>query len=182
MSSYRDDTLTLTLLQVAEGDRTAFAALYEQTSPRLFGICLRMLRDRGQAEEVLQDVYLIVWQRAATFDPERASALTWLSAIARHRVIDRLRQTRETLIDDDFLHSFADESSSPQEQAESSEQGRRLQDCLEKLDAQKSSLVREAFYAGITYRELAERMAMPLGTIKSWIRRSLLELKSCLEK
>lgn len=176
------DSLTLTLLQVAKGDRTAFAALYDQTSPRLFGICLRMLRDRGQAEEVLQDTYLIVWQRAETFDPERALALTWLSAVTRHRVIDRLRQTRESLIDDDFLHSFADEGPNPQGRAESSELGRRLQDCLEKLDAQKSSLIREAFYTGITYCELAERMAMPLGTIKSWIRRSLLELKSCLEK
>lgn len=182
MPSEQDDALTLTLLQVAKGDRTAFAALYEQTSPRLFGICLRMLRDRGQAEEILQDIYLIVWRRAVTFDPERASASTWLSAIARHRAIDRLREARETPIDDDFLHSFADDSPNPEAQAESGELSRRLQNCLEKLDAQKSSLIREAFYAGITYRELAERMAIPLGTIKSWIRRGLLELKSCLEK
>jgi len=182
MPSEQDDALTLTLLQVAKGDRTAFTALYEQTSPQLFGICLRMLRDKGQAEEVLQDVYLIVWRRAVTFDPERARALTWLSAIARHRAIDRLREARESLIDDDFLHSFADEGPDPQGQAESSELGQRLQNCLKALDTQKSSLIREAFYAGVTYRELAERMAIPLGTIKSWIRRGLLELKSCLEK
>jgi len=182
MVSDPDDPLTLALLQVAKGDRDAFESLYKLSSSRVFGICLRMLRDRGQAEEVLQDVYLAVWQRAETFDPGRAAALTWLSTLARHRAIDRLRQHRERLAEDDYLHNVPDEGPTPEAQTASSEERRRLENCLETLDAQKSSLVREAFYAGITYRELAERMALPLGTMKSWIRRSLIELKSCLEQ
>ncbi|WP_236596716.1 sigma-70 family RNA polymerase sigma factor [Paraburkholderia hiiakae] len=178
----RRDELNLLLLDVGTGDRAAFGTLYRRTSAKLFGVCLRMLRDRGEAEEVLQDVYVTVWRRAVTFDPTLASAITWLVAIARNRAIDRLRRHREEPLDESIGDEVADEGPSPAAIVEHSEERRRLERCLEGLPAQKGSVIREAFFTGATYAELAERLSVPLGTMKSWIRRSLLQLKACLEQ
>ncbi len=174
------------LKRVAGGDRTAFSALYRATSPKLYGICLRMLRDRSTAEEVLQELYSTVWQRANSFDPSRASALTWLTTIARNRAIDRLRERRDrasdTQIDDDAYGWLADEQASPIDMAEQSQVRTRLQACIDELAPQHGHAVREAFYTGASYAELAQRADVPLGTMKSWIRRSLLLLKGCLQR
>ncbi|KXU86489.1 RNA polymerase subunit sigma-24 [Paraburkholderia monticola] len=178
----RRDELNLLLLDVGAGDRAAFATLYRRTSAKLLGVCLKMLRDRGEAEEVLQDVYVTVWRRAVTFDPTLASAITWLAAIARNRAIDRLRTRREEPLDETIGEEIVDDSPSPAAIAEYSEERRRLERCLEGLPAQHGSVVREAFFTGATYAELAERLSVPLGTLKSWIRRSLLQLKACLEQ
>lgn len=178
----RRDELNLLLLDVGTGDRAAFGTLYRRTSAKLFGVCLKMLRDRGEAEEVLQDVYVTVWRRAVTFDPRLASAITWLVAIARNRAIDRLRRHREEPLDESIGDEIADESPSPASIVEHSEERQRLERCLEGLPAQQCSVVREAFFTGATYAELAERLSVPLGTMKSWIRRSLLQLRACLEQ
>ncbi|WGY70495.1 sigma-70 family RNA polymerase sigma factor [Burkholderia cepacia] len=178
----RREELNQFLLDVAAGDQDAFGILYRRTSAKLFGVCLTILRDRGEAEEVLQDVYVTVWRRAATFDPALASAITWLGAIARNRAIDRLRRHREAPVDESTMEETADEQPSPAAVAEHSEARRRLEYCLENLPAAQGSVVREAFFAGATYAELAEHLRVPLGTLKSWIRRSLIQLKACLER
>ena len=170
------------LSRTAEGDTGAFAVLYERTCGRLFGLVLRMVRDREEAEEVLQEVFVTVWRRARDFDASRASAGTWLVAIARNRAIDRLRQHRPQVdLEAIDLEAIADEGEGPSAAAQASEEYRRLNRCLEGLDPKSARAVREAFFTGATYKELAERCQVPLGTMKSWIRRALAQLRTCLE-
>lgn len=177
------DELNQLLLQTGRNDQKAFAELYKRTSSKLFGVCLRMLRDRGEAEEVLQETYTTVWRRAATFDSAKASAITWLITLSRNKAIDRLRQHREELLDDPSrLNETVDEQPTPAADAEASQEYQRLQHCLDELEPQQQSSVREAFFTGATYNELATRCKVPLGTMKSWIRRSLMQLRTCLEQ
>lgn len=177
------DELNQLLQQAGRNDQKAFAELYKRTSSKLFGVCLRMLRDRGEAEEVLQETYTTVWRRAASFDASRASAITWLVTLSRNKAIDRLRQHREELLDDPSrLDETVDEQPTPAAGAETSQEYQRLQHCLDELEPQQQSSVREAFFTGATYNELATRCKVPLGTMKSWIRRSLLQLRTCLDQ
>jgi RNA polymerase sigma factor (sigma-70 family) len=175
-------TLERLLAQVALRDRNAFAELYRHISPRLFGVCLRMLGDRGEAEEVLQEVFIAIWNRADGFNPTLAGARTWLTTLTRNRAIDRLRQRHADSRTDSFdFDSLPDEGRGPAAHAEASEDYRRLEHCLGKLDPKHCRSVREAFFTGATYKELAERSQVPLATMKSWIRRALLQLRTCLE-
>jgi RNA polymerase sigma factor (sigma-70 family) len=177
------DELNQLLQQTGRKDQKAFAELYKRTSSKLFGVCLRMLRDRGEAEEVLQETYTTVWRRADGFDASRASAITWLVTLSRNKAIDRLRQHREELLDDPSkLDETVDEQPTPAADAETSQEYQRLQHCLDELDPQQQSSVREAFFTGATYNELATRCKVPLGTMKSWIRRSLMQLRTCLDQ
>lgn len=170
------------LARVGRGDRTAFAELYRRTSSTLFGVCLRMLRDRTEAEDVLQEAYAAVWRRAASFDAQKASAITWLATLSRNKAIDRLRQRREELLDDPAqIAEAVDDRPTPAAAAQSTQEYRRLERCMEELEPQQRRSVREAFFSGATYNELAARTKVPLGTMKSWIRRSLLLLRTCLE-
>ncbi|SMG60350.1 sigma-70 family RNA polymerase sigma factor [Paraburkholderia susongensis] len=182
LEARRRDELNRLLLRTGEGDQAAFATLYQRTSAKLFGICLRMLRDRSEAEDVLQDVYVTVWRRATLFDPTSAGAITWLATIARNRAIDRLRRRREEPMDESAEEEIVDEHPSPAAIAEYSEERRRLEHCLENLPAGHGKIVREAFFTGATYAELAKHLGVPLGTMKSWIRRSLIQLRACLEQ
>ena len=175
-------TLERLLRETGAGDAQAFQTLYRLSSARLFGVCLRMLRDRDEAEEVLQEIYTTVWRRAASFDPALAAPQTWLVALARNKAIDRLRQRREaTLEDAAALDDVIDDRPGPSADAETQEGYRRLHDCLDALDPKHANSVREAFFSGATYMELATRLTVPLGTMKSWIRRALIQLRSCLE-
>lgn len=184
MDSSGADRLVACLQAVAAGDRAAFEQLYRSTSSKLLGVCMRVLPDREEAEDVLQEVYVTVWRKAAQFDASRASPITWLAMIARNRAIDRLRASpsgvRSAPVE--LAEEVADPGASPQDGAESSAENARLGQCLEKLDSQRRSLVRTAFFEGVTYEELASRIGSPLGTVKSWIRRSLLQLRACLEQ
>lgn len=177
------EELTHLLIRTGRGDQQAFAELYRRTSSKLFGVCLRMLRERSEAEEVLQETYITVWRRAASFDAGKASAITWLVTLARNKAIDRLRQHREEQLDDPLrLEETADVRPTPAADAETSQEHQRLQRCLDQLEPPQRAAVREAFFTGATYNELAGRCKVPLGTMKSWIRRSLLQLRTCLEQ
>jgi RNA polymerase sigma factor (sigma-70 family) len=176
--------LAAALARIASGDRAALQMLYRDTSAKLFGVCLRILQDKSEAEDVIQEVYLKVWRQAGTFDPDRASPITWLVAIARNRSIDRLRAgatARRMQPIDDALE-VSDSAPGALQQVETSEQRQRLSDCLSELEPRHAVAIRAAFLDGATYEILAERMDVPLGTMKSWIRRSLLKLRACLEK
>jgi RNA polymerase sigma-70 factor, ECF subfamily len=176
-------TLEGLLAQVALGNRAAFDALYRGTANRLFGICLRVLTQRAEAEDALQDVYTTVWRKAAQFDPGKASAMAWLAMIARNKAIDRLRAMPATQARASFevAQNLEDHGASPAQAAETSKDRARLEQCLEGLEPKRRSLIRAAFFDGLTYEELAARIEAPLGSIKSWIRRGLLQLRECLD-
>lgn len=172
------------LVDVAQGDRAAFERLYRLASSRLFAVCLRLLPDRAEAEDVLQEVFTSIWHKAEQFDPTRASAMTWMAMIARNRAIDRLRSpshhARTTAIE--LGDELPDGGASPAEEAEASTDRERLQRCMDGLDDRRRGLIRTAFFEGATYEELATRSGAPLGSVKSWIRRGLLQLRACLEQ
>ena len=176
--------LVAAINRVVGGDRAAMRLVYSETSAKLFGVCLRILGDRSEAEDVLQDVYLTVWRKAASFDEGVASPITWLVAIARNRSIDRLRSraSARTNVPIEAAADVPDGSLSPIERLEIGEDRARLRDCLQELEERQSAAIRSAFLDGFTYEELAEKARVPLGTMKSWIRRGLLKLRTCLER
>jgi RNA polymerase sigma-70 factor (ECF subfamily) len=176
--------LAAALARVADGDRAALRMVYQDTSAKLFGVLVRILNDKSEAEDVLQEVYVTVWRKAATFDPSRASPITWLVAIARNRAIDRLRagaagRRMESI---DAAGDVSDPAPAAVELVEQAQVHARLAACLKELEDRQSKAIRAAFMDGNTYEELATRMGVPLGTMKSWIRRGLLKLRACLEK
>lgn len=170
------------MTRVAAGDREALRQLYDATSAKLFGVCLRILSDREESEDVLQDVYVTIWRRADRFDAARASVMTWLSTIARNRAIDRLRARGPMAYADqvDDLE-IADGADSAETLLSAADDRNRLHGCLSELDERTEKVIRTAFFEGVTYEALARRMDAPLGTVKSWIRRGLAKLKGCLE-
>jgi RNA polymerase sigma factor (sigma-70 family) len=176
--------LTAALARVASGDRGALEMVYRDTSAKLLGVCLRILADRAEAEDVLQEVYLTVWRKAGAFDPDRAGPMTWLVAIARNRAIDRLRSgaAARRMQPMETAESIPDPAPSAPWLVESAQESRRLAACLEELGEQPRTAIRAAFLDGLTYEELATRMCIPLGTIKSWIRRGLMKLRACLDR
>lgn len=177
------DALPELMTRIAGGDRAALRQLYDATSSKLFGVCLRILSNRDESEDVLQEVYITVWRRADRFDASRASAMTWLSTIARNRAIDRLR-ARGPLAYAEPVEALEIEDSAPRAEAlvEAAQDARRLQGCLGELDERTAGVIRTAFFEGVTYEALATRIGAPLGTVKSWVRRGLLKLKGCLER
>jgi len=172
------------LAATASGDRGAFERLYQHTSAKLFGVCLRILRERSEAEEVLQDVYLTVWRKASQYDAARASPITWLAMIARNRAIDRVRsaQVERASVPIDFAIDLVDDLPGAGTLADAASESQALQDCLDELGVEQRRAIRVAFFEGSTYEELAQRSATPLGTIKSWIRRGLIKLRDCMQR
>ncbi|HEY0113194.1 MAG TPA: sigma-70 family RNA polymerase sigma factor [Allosphingosinicella sp.] len=176
--------LTAALRQVAGGSEQALREVYSRTSAKLFGLCLRILGDRSEAEDALQEIYLNVWRKAGSFDPQRASPITWLAALARNRAIDRLRSSGRPRPSEpiDSALGVADERPDALSQLESGEERGRLMNCVSELEGRQAQAIRSAFFDGFSYFELAERAKVPLGTMKSWIRRGLIGLRECLER
>ncbi len=176
--------LAAALRRVAGGERAALRLVYDETAAKLFGVLLRILRDRSEAEDVLQEVYLTVWQKAAAFDETRASPITWLVAIARNRAIDRLRSSAGARRSEpiEAAEAIADPMPLADSVVADAQENQRLESCLGELEAHQSESIRAAFLTGLTYEQLAERTGVPLGTMKSWIRRGLAKLRACLER
>lgn len=178
------DELSEALAGAGRGDRAAFRRVYEATSAKLMGVCLRILADRQLAEDVLQETYVTVWRKAETFDATRASPITWLVTIARNRSIDRLRSgavsRRSTPIE--AALDLADDARPADDLVAVRQDAARLNGCLQELDDRTSRAIRTAFFDGATYEQLAAAEGAPLGTMKSWIRRGLLKLRTCLER
>lgn len=167
---------------VARDDRQAFADLYRRTSAKLFGICVRLMPTEAEAQEVLQEVYVLVWRKADRFDVGKASAITWLATLARNKAIDRLRRHSLASEGMEAAAEVEDDSPSAFDVIGDAEDAARLGVCLEELDERARAMIRAAFLDGASYPELAEREHVPLGTMKSWIRRGLQRLRGCLER
>lgn len=167
--------------RVALGDRAAFDALYAASSAKLFGVVLRILKDRAEAEDALQEVYVRVWQKAGRFRSGGASPWAWLFAIARNLAIDRLRRRKPVAAGIEDAAALADPGPSPEAASIAASEASRLEICLDQLDGAKADAVRAAYVEGYTYQELADRFAVPLNTMRTWLRRSLMKLKACLE-
>src|SRR5262252_122003 len=172
------------LAAVGSGDPNALQTVYRLTATKLFAVCLRILGDRSEAEDVLQEVYMTVWRKAAAFDPALSSPMTWLIAIARNRAIDHLRtrgQNRHMEPIEEAIE-LADDKPDADAALQDAQEQAQLQRCIEGLAKHEREALRGAFFDGNTYEELAERMKVPLGTMKSWIRRAMIKLKACLEQ
>jgi RNA polymerase sigma-70 factor (ECF subfamily) len=169
------------LAAVAKGDEAAFERLYAATRAKLYGVVLRILRRSDLANEVLQETYLKVWNSAGQFDPARASPITWMVAIARNRAIDLIRKKTETSIEEEpEVMAVAGESSDPLARREMTEELKRLLACMGRLDEERRRMVLLAYYTGNTREQLAQQFDKPVNTIKTWLRRSLAEIRECL--
>jgi RNA polymerase sigma factor (sigma-70 family) len=185
--------LSQLLARTGLGDRTAFGQLYQRTSGHLLAVVLRIQRDRAQAEDLLQEVYVSVWKAASGFDAARSQPLTWLTSIARNRAIDGLRRIQAqprlestTRADDDdrpdATEALADDGPGPVDLLGRASEARELGHCMEQLSPPQRQSVALAFYDGLSHAEVADHLCQPLGTVKCWVRRALMALKSCLER
>jgi RNA polymerase sigma-70 factor (ECF subfamily) len=177
--------LVALLNQVAKGDRASFQDLYQRTSAKLFGTALRILRDEALARDVLQEAYVKIWQKAADFNPDYASPVTWMATIVRNRSLDELRRAKPVSIaamgTDGEDYDFAAELDHPLDGRERSEELRRLIDCLGGLDTERRQIVLLAYYRGMSREDLSRRFGRPVPTIKTWLHRSLTQLRGCLQ-
>lgn len=182
------------LSRVALGDRKAFAAMYDDTRAYLFGVILRITGDRGLAEDVLQEMYVNVWRAAQSFDGERSQPLTWLTSVARNRAIDSLRRrkaeptTISMDLDDDegggerVVAGIADPGAGPLQQLEQAAEAEALTQCIQQLSRDQQQCLALAYYRGLSHAETAKHLSLPLGTVKSWVRRALMTVKDCLTR
>ena len=174
------------LLQAtAKGDQLAFARLYQETSAKLYGFALRILKNEGQAQECLQDAYIRIWEHAPDYRAERGAPLTWMGVIVRRRALDMVRRKgRERVLDDpDELARRMDQvaHSEGPETGPDPREWEKLSACLGQLRDEQREALRLAFFEGLAHPEVAERLGVPLGTVKTWIRRGMEKLRTCLE-
>jgi len=193
--SERSLDLSRLLARAGLGDRAAFATLYERTSSHLLAVVLRINRDRAQAEDILQEVYVNVWRAASSFDAAQSQPLTWLTSIARNRAIDSLRrlstqpQFRTVGLaadgsdreEESVYDTLADDAPGPLDLLSRASDARSLAACMDQLSALQRQSVALAFFQGLSHVEVAEQLRQPLGTVKSWVRRALMTLKGCLQ-
>ena len=171
------------IARTALRDRQAFDQLYRMTSAKLFGTCLRVLKNKADAEEAVQEVFVKIWLKADRYAVTNQSPMTWLIAIARHQSIDRLRARKETTSElDANALDVADDAPSPETSAVASGERRSLNVCLDQLEGSRADAVRSAYLDGQSYTDLAARHKVPLNTMRTWLRRSLMRLKECLQQ
>ena len=168
------------LLQVADGDRDAYAQLYDAVAPVAFGITRRVLRDRAQAEEVTQEVMLEVWRRAARFDPQRGDATAWVATVAHRRAVDRVRSNRSSRDREQSAGRWEIPYDPVSEQVADSTERETLSRALLQLTPLQREAIELAYYGGRTYREVAAHLDAPLGTVKTRMRDALLRLRQAL--
>lgn len=172
------------LIATAAGDRGAFRQLYDSTSVHLYGVAVRILRDREIAREAVQEAYVNIWRRAADYSPDRGTPLVWMGAIVRNRCLDTIRRTRPTTsIDEAPGHdAWEDPAPLPDAAVIQSAEARRVRGCVDRLGEQPRRAIMLAFHGGLTHEEVAAAMHAPLGSVKSWIRRGLVQVKECLSQ
>lgn len=181
--SSQDPHLKTLMARVATHDADAFSVLYEACSSKLFAVALRILRDRDLAEDVVQEAFVKVWNRAGDFNPDIASPMTWMAAIVRNRSLDELRRKGgRVFVDDGVLDNLESDDESAVALLERQDDVDKLRRCLEGLELEKRKIVCLAYLDGMSREDLAQKFDRPEGTIKTWLRRSLMQLKGCLEQ
>lgn len=174
------------LLQIGQGNRIAFRQLYDQTSPQLFAIALRLMKKQDMAEEVLQEVFLTLWHVSDQYNTERGSVRTWLSTITRNRCIDHIRRlpAEQVLLlnEETMIPDIASDHDDPLAHAMQADHQALLSLCMQGLDDQQRQCVSLAFFDGMTHQQVANHLTVPLGSAKTWIRRGLDFLKKCMER
>ncbi|HEY0236840.1 MAG TPA: sigma-70 family RNA polymerase sigma factor [Afipia sp.] len=169
------------LASVAKGDQAAFLRVYEATHGKLYGVVLRILRRQDLAEEVLQEAYVKIWNNAGQFNPGLASPITWMVSIARNRAIDVIRKRSEASIEDEpAALEVASDTPEPLARREMTEELKRVLECVGRLEPDRQRLVLLAYYNGWSREQLADKFETPLSTVKTWLRRSLIEIRECL--
>lgn len=167
--------------RAADGDAAAFRDFYDRTSAKLFGIILRILPDRGEAEDVLQEVYVTIWRKAAEFDSTRASPVTWAATIARNRSIDRLRaRASRPAAPLETAHDVADAAPMADALIDTMRGAASVHAALAALEPRQAAAIRSCYFEGLTYEALAEREGVPVGTLKSWVRRGILRMRAAM--
>ncbi|WP_323783140.1 sigma-70 family RNA polymerase sigma factor [Thalassovita sp.] len=170
------------IARVALQDRRAFSELYDATSAKLFGVCLRVLKDRAEAEDLLQEVFVRIWHKADRYRVTGHSPITWLVTVTRNMAIDRLRARGTQTEDINAIPAPRDQRPTPEAQAIALSESRRIVACLDELEQDRAQAVRGAYLDGLSYDDLAKRFDVPLNTMKTWLRRSLIKLKDCLSQ
>jgi len=168
------------IARAALKDRNAFSSLYDATSAMLFSVCLQVLNDQQAAEDALQDSYIKIWSKADQYHTNGMSPMTWLITIARNTSIDRLRSNRSQAKASSELPELVEPADDPEAHSIVMHENKRINDCLETLESEKAEAVCEAYLHGYSYAELASRYNIPINTVRTWLRRSLLKLKGCL--
>lgn len=171
------------LARCALGDRDAFSSLYSATSAKLFGVCLRVLGNRSEAEDALQDAFVKIWHNADRYQVNGLSPMTWLITVARNLSIDKLR-SRKTRSGAglDEVEELPSSALGPEALAMAASDRVQIVACMSELEPDRSDAVRRAYLEGETYQELAARYDVPLNTVRTWLRRSLIKLKECLSR
>jgi RNA polymerase sigma-70 factor (ECF subfamily) len=175
-----DDPLAELMTRVAAQDRAAFQDLYKKSSAKLFGVLMRILGNRAECEDALQEVFTRVWLRSGRFDPEKGTALSWMIAITRNHAIDRLRARPDERSDDDAVLALQDHRQGAEATLVAKGEAMRVIDCMAQLDPEKAQAVRGAYLNGLSYQQLSDHFGVPLNTMRTWLRRSLISLRECL--
>lgn len=179
-----DDPIADLLIRIAAQDRAAFRDIYSSASSKLMGVLLRILGNRAEAEDALQEVFTRVWLRAARFEAGKGRGMTWLIAIARNHAIDRLRSRSVQANNDDGeeVAQIADTGRSALSGLVAEGEARRAVKCFEELEPDRSAAVQGAYLEGLSYEVLADQFNVPVNTMRTWLRRSLLKLRECLDQ
>jgi RNA polymerase sigma-70 factor (ECF subfamily) len=175
------------LARVALGDRAAFRRLYDATAPSLLGVALRITRDRGRAEDAVQDAFVNVWHRADRYREEAGAPMAWLTAIVRNRALDAIRvearHDADPLGDDeDAMQDVEDDRPDPLALLTQAADALAIRACLEAIDGSQRQCLALAYYRGLTHAEMAAHLGSPIGSVKVWLRRGLEKLRRCLER
>ncbi|MBB93740.1 MAG: RNA polymerase subunit sigma [Rhodobacteraceae bacterium] len=168
--------------RIALGDRQAFSELFDHAGPKLFGLCLRVLKDRAEAQDALQDSFVKVWRHADRFEVSDHHPMSWLITIARNTAIDRLRALKAHEDIDDHTHHLTGRGAGPEAAAIARSEAARIRACLAELPEDRRNAVQRAYLEGDSYADLADRYGIPLNTVRTWLRRGLMALRECMSR
>jgi RNA polymerase sigma-70 factor (ECF subfamily) len=175
------------LARVAIGDHSSFRRLYDATAPSLLGVALRILRDRARAEDVVQEAFVGVWHRAASYREDAGAPMAWLTAIVRNRALDAMRSESrhraDSLTDDEeTMEDIEDERPGPMALLTQAADALAIRACLETIDGSQRQCLALAYYHGLSHSEMAAHLGSPIGSVKVWLRRGLEKIRRCLER
>lgn len=186
LSETRDQELIALLDRVARQDAAALKALYDLTSALLFGLALRVVRNREWAEDVVQESYLTVWRSAGDYRASLSPPMAWMGLVVRSRALDHLRRRvaervdRTQELDEVLADTLEGDAPNPLDEVQASQQARALHRCLQLLEVRQRQVLSLAYLRDLSHHELAEQLSLPLGTVKTWIRRGLIQLRGCM--